>query len=321
MLPIAHTRMLKRKINQLVGTLALFVSIFAVPSCFAQENSATLGRDLAIWRVKSSQNTLYLMGSAHVGEACQLRSQRVRAALNEAEVVVFEIELDEFTPAQQLKVGFHLLERSKLQDSDPTLRSMIDAKTYTTLSQRFNQLKPQGLPITLEDLNNSHRPWYIALQMTGFSILKSGLKPECGIDRILAQQAQAAGKEIIGLETLEYQADAIVNALDSAPASEINTVLQSLLEGETSKYASLLVGTVTAGEIDTLERLVADSCKETVKICNQLLTTRNQNWLLQIKSFLDQKKDYLVVVGAGHLVGEDGLIKLLEQENYDVERL
>ena len=49
-----------------------------------------------------------------------------------------------------------------------------------------------------------------------------------------------------------------------------------------------------------------------------LLNKRNKNWVAQLKSLMPQE-GLFVAVGAGHLVGEQGLINLLKQEGYQLK--
>ena len=43
---------------------------------------------------------------------------------------------------------------------------------------------------------------------------------------------------------------------------------------------------------------------------------RNRQWLPKIEALLKEDRDYLVVVGALHFVGRDGLLALLKQDGH-----
>jgi uncharacterized protein YbaP (TraB family) len=51
-----------------------------------------------------------------------------------------------------------------------------------------------------------------------------------------------------------------------------------------------------------------------------LTTDRNRRWLPTLTGLLHERENYLVVVGALHLVGQDGLVHLLQQSGYRVEQ-
>ena len=52
-----------------------------------------------------------------------------------------------------------------------------------------------------------------------------------------------------------------------------------------------------------------------------LLKQRNRNWVPQIETLLAGRDDVLVVVGAGHLVGPDSVIRMLRDKGYEVTRV
>ena len=61
--------------------------------------------------------------------------------------------------------------------------------------------------------------------------------------------------------------------------------------------------------------------KESPALFRKLTTDRNLKWLPQIEKMLqDPKNDYLVVTGALHMVGSDGLVELLRRKGYRVEQ-
>ena len=61
--------------------------------------------------------------------------------------------------------------------------------------------------------------------------------------------------------------------------------------------------------------------KEFPELYQRLIVERNRAWLPKIESFLSQNENYLVVVGAGHLAGKNGLIEMLKAKSYTVEQL
>ena len=47
-----------------------------------------------------------------------------------------------------------------------------------------------------------------------------------------------------------------------------------------------------------------------------MLGARNRQWLPKIEALLNEDRDYLVVVGALHFVGRDGLLALLKSHGH-----
>ncbi len=74
------------------------------------------------------------------------------------------------------------------------------------------------------------------------------------------------------------------------------------------------------GEADDLYALLFKSFEDHPGIEDRLLTRRNEDWLPQIEKWLKTPKITMVIVGAGHLVGPEGLVELLKQKGYEVKQ-
>src|SRR5262249_42499773 len=76
-----------------------------------------------------------------------------------------------------------------------------------------------------------------------------------------------------------------------------------------------------AGDAPTVERIVLQGLKEDRLMYDRLLVERNRNWLPKLEALFARSGHALVVVGAAHLVGPDGLLALLKAKGYRVEQL
>ena len=75
------------------------------------------------------------------------------------------------------------------------------------------------------------------------------------------------------------------------------------------------------GDIEFLETQLLDSLAEHEELNDALVTNRNLRWASQIDELLDDRDDYLIIVGALHLVGEDGVPNLLAQRGVKIRQL
>jgi uncharacterized protein YbaP (TraB family) len=149
-----------------------------------------------------------------------------------------------------------------------------------------------------------------------------GFSPQQGLDTYLMQRAAAQGKATGGLETIQTQ----LGVLDSTPMTEQVISLKEFLDKPTEMPGMLsdLHQAWRDGDIARLDTLTREEMRsktpETYRIVN---SERNDAWVPQIQQMLDgQKKgDTLVVVGALHLLGEDGVIEKLRAKGYTVERV
>jgi len=149
-------------------------------------------------------------------------------------------------------------------------------------------------------------------------LMKLDFEGKFGVDRHFYWKAKSAGKQIMGLESVEYQ----MSVLD-----KIILKSQKVMNGKNRQYAkqasqrlNRLVEAWHRGDEDTLGRMI-DEEKMTPEVYQAVYYDRNMKWLPQIESFMGKEENYLVIVGVGHLVGEDGLVKLLEDKGHTVRRM
>jgi uncharacterized protein YbaP (TraB family) len=83
----------------------------------------------------------------------------------------------------------------------------------------------------------------------------------------------------------------------------------------------LLVSAWRKGEAHVLARTLAEEFAGFPDLYELLIASRNRNWAQQIEQFLDDRDDYLVVVGALHLVGEDSVIEILRRKGAKAKQL
>lgn len=263
-----------------------------------------------LWEIESPNNTVYLLGSIHLlRETDYPLSQPIQAAFDDAENLVFEVNIADTESPQTLNTFF----QAALPDSpEEVIYHALDADTYQLAQETAAEL---GLPF---DGFNSFEPWAFYVNISVFKLLQLGFDPAYGVDSYLFNEATQAGKDILALETLEEQ----LGFLDSLSAPiQADLVEQTLLELDTMETVmETMVDAWQIGDVPTFEGLILDGFVDFEEAYDALLAQRNQNWMPSIESFINQQEDYLVVVGAAHLVGEDSVVQLLQDKGYVVEQ-
>jgi len=150
------------------------------------------------------------------------------------------------------------------------------------------------------------KPWY------AMSLLSTHLAPEPGpsMDAQLTQRARELAMPVEPLETWEEQLEMLDAAVGIAD-------LQEAIHARKTMKCDLarLVNAYRAGDIITMEALlVVPRTRDT------LLTARNKKWLPQVEKHFTQGGAF-VAVGLGHMLGEQGLVALLQRAGYTVERV
>jgi uncharacterized protein YbaP (TraB family) len=197
----------------------------------------------------------------------------------------------------------------------PPDQSLATVLSPETLALTEKRLAASGLP--LEPLK-LFKPWMLALTLMSQEWQKAGFDAELGLDKHFYDRAKASGRPIQALETLEFQ----ISQFDAMPAEEQDRLLASTIRELDTQIPALneLAAAWKAGDTATLERLLLNDLKAEPRLYRQLLVDRNRAWLPKIEELFRRGSPALVVVGAAHLIGPDGLVAMLQARGYTVEQ-
>jgi uncharacterized protein YbaP (TraB family) len=261
------------------------------------------------WKATGKGGVVYLVGSVHLlSKDFYPLNPAIEAAYQDADLVIEEVDMAEMLdPAAQM--GF--LTRGMLPSATP-LDKVISASNYALVTKRANDL---GLPVEPFKLL---KPWMVALMLVQAEWQKAGFDPELGLDKHFYDQAKAEGKTTQGLETAEYQ----ISRLDDMTMEQQEHLLSESLKDLDAEKASMarLVESWRAGDAPGVERIVLSELKQEPLLYQRLLVERNRNWMPKIEALFARPRHALVVVGAAHLVGTDGLVAMLRAKGYTVEQ-
>jgi len=263
-----------------------------------------------LWKVSSGKGSLYLVGSIHLlTKDYYPLSPALDAAFKESDLLVEEADLGEMaTPASQ----FALLTRGLLPGGQ-SLDKVLSPSTYALVTKRIGDL---GIPI--EPLKR-FKPWLLAMTLVEMEWQRAGFDASLGLDRHFYDRARSDGKNVQGLETVEYQ----VSLFDGMTMEEQDRMLAESLKDLDQERANLLTLTNAwkAGNAAAVERIVLDDLKDDPVMYQRLLVDRNRNWLPRLDALLARNGRAFVVVGAAHLIGPDGLIAMFRAKGYTVDQL
>ena len=266
-------------------------------------------RDRSIlWAVEGRHNTVYLLGSIHVlrpGDGGLPGA--AETAYDDAEQLVMEIDMDGegADPAALVQA----MQRTALLPDGVGLREVL-GDDYASIGERAQQ---SGIDLALLD---RFAPWFVAVTLLQAELARRGFTPELGIEQALAKRADDDGKPILGLETAEEQ----FGVMGSLPLEQQKRFLLMTLEesGQIDAQLDELLAAWRHGDADALARVLSAEFEEFPELYRPLTEDRNRAWLGPLVDLLDDRDDYLVVVGALHLVGRNSVVELLEQRGYEV---
>jgi len=298
---------MKTKPIMIIGFTLIFIVLLSA-FLYSEENQ-TENENVCIWKIESDSNTVYLLGSIHfLNQADYPLDDRYDQCFEDAENVVFELNFDSTqTPAFQ---QYTLLKAFCPQGG--TFKKSVSDSTYALVKNKLLEL---GMPI--EKLN-AFQPWFIAITMLSLNLQKLGFDPTLGVDQHFFELAKEAQKNIIGLESPEFQLDLLATLGGENQEDFIVKSIDQFDEMESSIHD--LVDAWDVGDLEKLDELLNKGFEEYPALKQSLLIDRNYNWLDDVIEYTKDNEDYLVIVGSGHLAGEEGLIKLLKAQGYSVER-
>lgn len=263
-----------------------------------------------LWRVRGEHNTLYLLGSIHVlpKQAYPLKPV-VERAFDRANAVAFEIDLNRVTK-HTLRQAYGQTAFYPLGDS---LSKNLKPETVLLLER---VLPVYGL--TLQQVER-YRPWFLAETLSSRALHMAGFSEQLGVDIYFYRRALAARKPVLGLETVHDQAQ-IFSRMDDAQNEQY---LINAIYGLPA-YPQVMAKLVKAweiGDVGALDQMVNQNRATDRKGHEALFSRRNARWLPQIERLAHANGNFLIIVGAGHLVGDDGVVAQLQRAGYSVEQL
>ena len=292
--------------------LALWLGCFlcavaAVPMWAAAASSNGAG---LVYQVEGPNGRFYLAGSMHLlhAERASLPAPLERAYRNSASIVM-EIDTDD---GDAQDAGARLLEAAQLAP-DTSLHALLGEARWNTVR---TALAEAGF-----DAERASRfePWGLALLLTQAGFARQGYTSAAGVEQQWTERARRDGKPISGLETAAMQ----IALLDGLDMNVQRQMLDLTLEEvqEMPQMLDELEDAWRAGDRQRLEALLLEGYRQMPELYTALLVERNRRWVSQIRAWPTTSPPRLVLVGALHLVGEQGLPALLQRAGYTVQRL
>ena len=262
-----------------------------------------------LWKVQSGSKVLYLAGSVHALSAdVYPLSAAFERAFAASGTLVEEIDLAE---TESLAAAPAILAKGMYIDGR-RFDSIVSKETAALVAAR---LKDSGLPVEMFQVM---KPWMVMLTIAALEAQKAGLDPQLGLDKHFYDRAKAAGKTIVGLETAESQIDRLDKMSESL---QEQLLLSSLSEADTARNSlKTNVSAWQRGDSTALEKTLLSDFTQYPAAYRSLIVERNQNWIPQIDACLTQAQPCMVVIGAAHLVGRDGLLTILQRKGYRIEQ-
>jgi uncharacterized protein YbaP (TraB family) len=274
--------------------------------CLAMPLAWAAGEKLPIWTVHSASAEVVLLGSVHMAfpDIYPLREE-IEAAFAAADTLVVEVDI---SGANTLEIQQLMLEKGVFPEGE-SLQQALSEQNWEDLQA---YLRSRGLPV---ELFARLRPGLVITTLSSMRIAELGMRPELGIDQHFLDLA-VGHKPVLELESAAQQIDLLLSFSD-----QDLLMAQTLVQlDEIDLYLRPVYDAWRAGDAAQLNRLLLTDERqrhpEFELLYEKLFDERNRAMTSKIEDLLGGSGRYFVVVGAGHIVGEEGIISLLEQRGF-----
>lgn len=290
--------MMKKLVRTLPFAMAAMVSSYSALA------------DTSMWKVSKGNDFIYLGGTVHLlpPSAFPL-PEEFDIAYKAADTLVFEAKTPEPGDSQ---AQIRMMQAFSYADGK-RLSKVLSPEVYAKLDAYF---KTVGVPLANLD---GFKPAFVMLTMLQIEMKKAQLNGE-GVDAHYMARAKKDNKTTQYLETLDEQIALLAGMGETDPDQFIQLQLEQVKDYKS--YFNQLVAAWRAGDLTALKTLVVDeTIKFDPKMYDDVFTKRNNNWQPKIERMFGNKERELVLVGAGHMAGPDGVLALLEKAGYKIEKM
>jgi hypothetical protein len=266
----------------------------------------------AMWRVTDADSEIYLFGTFHLLPASLAWSTpALDAAMKKTPITMTEADTD--SPEAQKRLTA-LVQELGVNPPGVTLSSQLGperSKQFALVAERY------GMPMAaLEPM----RPWLALISLAVGIMQQNGYSGETGAEKVILAKAGSENDKIAHLETAEFQIRALAGLSNEDWLADFERGLAQMADFEGFSQRSLEAW--RSGDLETIEEEMIGPMKKTAPAAYKaLMVDRNVNWVGQIETIMAGSDDYFIAAGAGHFIGDDGVVEMLKDKGYAVERV
>jgi uncharacterized protein len=257
----------------------------------------------SLWELHGKHNSVYILGSIHVLRPSDYPlSPAVLDAYSSAKSIYMEVNLQEIDPQQMQSE----LLASAILPAGKSLPVILGKQRYDRAGALAHDV---GVELSTFD---QFAPWFAAEAISVLQLTQLGFQPESGVEMYFLERARSDGKPVAGLETVHDQI-ALFDAMSmDAQADYLLTSLEQARD--LPKEVDAMVRAWQRGDTGWFESQLKTELGRDPKLYQSLLVARNRKWVPKIETLLNDDRNYLVIVGTGHLVGQGSVLDLLKKD-------
>jgi uncharacterized protein YbaP (TraB family) len=303
--------MLETDPNMKRSTIFAGLAVFFIAALYlvAADKPKTSGPS-SVWAAEKDGHTIYLAGTIHLLRKKDYPLPDVfEQAYKDSSKLIFEL------PPNSEGSGEIVLRMRKL-GSYPEGAQLTDQVSAETIKHIQEWSDKNDYPMSAI---TRYRPWFLSLTIAAIEYQALGAESGRGLDAWFEKRAAADKKPGAGLETVEYQLTLFSSLPDKI---QEQLLLQTLSEATTMKkdYDDM-IASWRAGDMDKLQEFLYRDADKFPELMQEFLVKRNNAWVAPLMNYLEKGERVMVLVGAGHLGGKNGLLELLKAKGCTIRQL
>ena len=264
-----------------------------------------------IWRYSKGGHDSYLLGSVHFADdSFYPLAPHIMQAYQASSVLVVEVD-DAVTPVEMQQT---MMARFGQYSEGQSIYDHLKPETISLISALLSEFD-----VSLTQLQ-SYRPGMLAITLASLQASKLGYRAEQGLDRYFLQKARYK-KTIRQIEDFQFQ----MELLGQLPEDD-ESLQKSFrdMQGYEKQWHDMMSDWKSGNGVGLYQTAIGNSLRENPKLSvffDVLFFDRHPRMVSAAEQCIESKEVCFVVVGAGHLVGEKGLVQALKNRGHKLEQL
>jgi len=268
-----------------------------------------------LWEATRGIERVRLLGAMHVGRAAAAAAYGAdRPGLRDAQVIAFEADVFDAQASLAATQRWAMY-----PEGGPGLDAYVDAALLAR-ADRLLARSGSGLPACCR-----MKPWMLANTLVLLESMRAGLNPAYGSEAQLYQLALATGRPVVEIEGVDEQ----LRLFDEAPLSVqldyLRHAVETIEDGSGRAEIERLVAAWERGDAAAMERFLDEMMRSSRAaqrfVAERIIRGRHPKMVAAVERFAASGRLHLVVIGALHYFGPDGLLQLLRDRGYTLKRL
>ena len=314
---------LRNKLTSVFICIGILICVFSACGVLQSEYRP------ALWQVVGPNGEeMYIMGSIHIGEESMYPfDQRIDSAFEKCDSLAVEYDIvsaderaENWTDGERIMY----LSQYTYKDGD-NIRNHLSKETYNEAKAYLVQ---KGVYTEQMDL---FVPAFWQSIVNSLIVEDSGYNTEMGVDRVLIKLAREVGKQVLEIESEQSQLEMTLSFQDIVYDDSISEMIES--KDSVSMQYAYMIDLWKRGRDDLIDRMTNDLtflysgsddeayAKAYEEYNDKMITERNINMADVADGYMKDGKKVFFVVGAAHVCGDGGIIDLLEEKGYTVNRM